>query len=74
LARKKITINAVCPSFIATGINKRANERQILMESAGIPMGRVCAPEDVAGMVSYFLSPSSSFVSGQVIALNGAQL
>jgi NAD(P)-dependent dehydrogenase (short-subunit alcohol dehydrogenase family)/acyl dehydratase len=74
LARKKITINAVCPSFIATGINKRANERQILMESAGIPLGRVCVPEDVVGMVSYFLSPSSSFVSGQVIALNGAQL
>lgn len=74
LARKKITINAVCPSFIPTGINKRANERQILMESAGIPLGRVCAPQDVVGMVSYLLSPASSFVSGQAIALTGAQL
>jgi NAD(P)-dependent dehydrogenase (short-subunit alcohol dehydrogenase family)/acyl dehydratase len=74
LARKKITINAICPSFIPTGINKRASERQIMLESAGIPLGRVCAPEDVVGMVSYFLSPSSAFVSGQVVALTGAQL
>lgn len=74
LARKKITINAVCPSFIPKGINNQANERQIKMESAAVPLGRVCAPEDVAGMVSYLLSPSASFVSGQIIAINGAQL
>jgi NAD(P)-dependent dehydrogenase (short-subunit alcohol dehydrogenase family)/acyl dehydratase len=74
LARKRITINALCPSFLPVGINKQADERRIRMETASIPMARVCAPEDVAGMLRYQLSPEASFVSGQVMALSGAQL
>jgi len=74
LARKKITINAACPSFVPVGINKEADERKRLQESASIPMGRLCQPEDVVGMIRYLLSPEASFVSGQVMALTGAQL
>src|SRR5207253_6553341 len=32
LARRKVTINAVCPSFMSVGINKQASERQMMME------------------------------------------
>jgi NAD(P)-dependent dehydrogenase (short-subunit alcohol dehydrogenase family)/acyl dehydratase len=74
LARKQITINAACPSFVPVGINKQADQRKVMQESAGIPMGRVCQPEDVVGMIRYLLSPEASFVSGQVLALTGAQL
>ena len=74
LARKKITINAVCPSFMPVGINKQASDRQMMVESAAIPMGRLCSVEDVVGMVNYLLSPEASFVSGQVLALTGGQL
>jgi 3-oxoacyl-[acyl-carrier protein] reductase len=74
LARKQITINAACPSFVPVGINKQADQRKVLQESAAIPMGRVCQPEDVVGMVRYLLSPEAAFVSGQVFALTGAQL
>lgn len=74
LARKRVTINAACPSFVPVGINKEADQRKLLMESAAIPMGRVCAPEDVTGLVRYLLSPEASFVSGQLFALTGAQL
>lgn len=74
LARKRITANAVCPSFIPVGINSQATERQVLLESAATPVGRVCGPEDVAGMIRYLLSADSSFVSGQVLALTGARL
>ena len=74
LARKRITINAACPSFIPVGINKEADERKRLQETAAIPMGRLCETDDVVGMIRYLLSPEASFVSGQMFALTGAQL
>jgi NAD(P)-dependent dehydrogenase (short-subunit alcohol dehydrogenase family)/acyl dehydratase len=74
LARKKVTINAVNPSFLPVGINKQASERQMMMESATIPMGRLCSVEDVVGSISYLMSPEASFVSGQVLMLTGGQL
>lgn len=74
LARKRVTINAVGPSFLPVGINKQASERQMTMESATIPMGRLCSVEDVVGTINYLLSPEASFVSGQVLMLTGGQL
>ncbi|MBL7222558.1 MAG: SDR family oxidoreductase [Candidatus Brocadiae bacterium] len=74
LARRRVTINAVCPSFVPTGMHEQANELQRKREAALVPMGRLCEPGDVAGMVRYLLSPAASFVSGQVIGLTGAQL
>ncbi|HEV7891466.1 MAG TPA: SDR family oxidoreductase [Pyrinomonadaceae bacterium] len=74
LARKKITANAVCPSFVPVGINRQATERQVMMESAATPLGRVCGPDDVAGLIRYLLSPEAAFVSGQTLALTGARL
>lgn len=74
LARRQITINALCPSFVPAGMHKQAGELQRKRETALVPMGRLCQPEDVAGMVRYLLSPAASFVSGQVIGLTGAQL
>ena len=74
LARKKITANVICPSFVPVGINKQANQRQIMMESAAIPLGRVCDVGDVIGMLRYLLSSDSAFVSGQIIGLTGAQI
>jgi NAD(P)-dependent dehydrogenase (short-subunit alcohol dehydrogenase family)/acyl dehydratase len=74
LARKKITVNVVSPSFIATGMNKEAGDKQRKREVAMIPMGRLCLEEDVNGVVRHLLSAEFSFVSGQVIGLTGAQL
>ena len=74
LARRGITINAITPSFIPTGMNKQATERQQMKEAALVPMGRLCEPADVTALVRYLLSPDASFVSGQVIGLTGAQL
>jgi NAD(P)-dependent dehydrogenase (short-subunit alcohol dehydrogenase family)/acyl dehydratase len=74
LARRSVTINAIAPSFIPTGMNKQATERQKMKEAALVPMGRVCEPDDVVALVRYLLSPEASFVSGQVIGLAGAQL
>ena len=74
LARKKITINAVCPSFVPVGMHKHSNDRQVMKETALVPMGRLCQPDDISNMVEYLMSPQASFVSGQIMSISGAQL
>jgi NAD(P)-dependent dehydrogenase (short-subunit alcohol dehydrogenase family) len=74
VARKKISINAVCPTFVPAGMNVQADDLQIKREAALIPMGRICGTEDIVGAVRYLLSPAASFISGQSIVLSGAQL
>ncbi len=74
LARREITINAVCPAFVPTGMNAQADELRMKREAATIPMGRVCDMQDIVGAVRYLLSPAASFISGQSIVLSGAQL
>ena len=74
LARKKISINCLCPSFVPDGMNAQADDQQIKRERALVPMGRTCETEDIVGAVHYLLSPEASFISGQSIVLSGAQL
>jgi NAD(P)-dependent dehydrogenase (short-subunit alcohol dehydrogenase family) len=74
VARKKISINAVCPTFVPAGMNVQADDLQLKREAALIPMGRICETQDIVGAVRYLLSPAASFVSGQSIVLSGAQL
>jgi len=74
LARRKISINAVCPTFVSAGINKQADDAQIKRERALIPMGRTCETDDIVAVVRYLLSSAASFISGQSIMLSGAQL
>jgi NAD(P)-dependent dehydrogenase (short-subunit alcohol dehydrogenase family)/acyl dehydratase len=74
VARKKISINAVCPTFVPAGMNAQADDLQIKREAALIPIGRICDTQDIVGAVRYLLSPAASFVSGQSIVLSGAQL
>ena len=74
LARKRITINSICPTFVPAGMNESVSDTQRRKEEAQVPMGRLCLPEDIVGIVQYLLSPSAAFVSGQDIGLSGAQL
>jgi len=74
LARRNITINAVCPSLIPTGMNKHKGEQQRKIEASRIPLGRLCEPRDIGSLVDYLLSPEAGFISGQIIGLSGGQL
>lgn len=74
LALKKITINAVSPSFLPVGMNLHANERQRLMAKAAVPLGRLCETADVMGAIRYLFSSDASFLTGQTIVLSGGQL
>jgi 3-hydroxybutyryl-CoA dehydratase len=74
LALKKITINAVSPSFLPVGMNLHANERQRLTAKAAVPLGRLCETKDVLGAIRYLFSSDASFLTGQSIVLSGGQI
>jgi acyl dehydratase/NAD(P)-dependent dehydrogenase (short-subunit alcohol dehydrogenase family) len=74
LARKRITVNVVAPSFMSMGINQHVGDRQVALESARVPLGRVCQPDEVAATVRFLLSTGGGFISGETIALTGGRL
>jgi NAD(P)-dependent dehydrogenase (short-subunit alcohol dehydrogenase family) len=74
LAGKNISINAVLPSFMPQGMNSAKTRHAILTETAKVPLGRLCTPDDVAGSIEYLLSEQGAFVAGQILPLTGGQL
>jgi 3-oxoacyl-[acyl-carrier protein] reductase len=72
LARKQITVNAVAP-LAATAMteNIRGNEKLAAMTLARIPLGRWASPEEIAPTFVYFASDAASYVTGQVLAVDG---
>ncbi|MGO9229463.1 MAG: SDR family oxidoreductase [Bryobacteraceae bacterium] len=73
LARSNITVNLVAPSLVPVGMNSAKTNRVILAETAKVPLGRLCLPEDVAGAVEFFLSERGAFVTGHILPLTGGQ-
>ena len=71
LAEHDITVNCICPGFFPTrmsaGILAQAGERII----AATPLRRVGGDQDLKGIAVLFASPASSFITGQVIAVDG---
>lgn len=74
LARSDITINLVAPSFVPVGMNNSKTSRVKITETAKVPMGRLCSPEDVSRAVEFLLSPGAAFVTGQMLPLTGGEL
>lgn len=68
VAKKNVTVNAVAPGFIRTDMIKDLDEEQL---KALIPMGRFGTPEEVAGVVAFLISPHASYITGEVISING---
>jgi len=72
LARKQITVNAIAP-LAATAMtdNIRNNEKLARTTLARIPMGRWAEPREIAGAFVFFASDAASYVTGQVLPVDG---
>lgn len=68
IAKKKITVNAIAPGFIKTDMTKEFNEEEI---SQYIPVARFGLPEEVAELVGFLASDKASYITGEVINING---
>ena len=73
-ARAGITVNAVCPGYIATEMVKAIDEK-VLHEKIipQIPVGRLGEPAEVARIVVFLASDDAGFITGSTISANGAQ-
>ena len=71
LARKGVTVNAVAPGFIETDMVSAMPEAALSQVKAMTPVGRLGKPEEIADAVVFLASPRSSYVTGQVLGVNG---
>ena len=72
-AIKGITVNAICPGYIATEMVMAVDEkiREAIIKQ--IPVGRLGLPEEVARCASFLASDEASFITGSTISANGGQ-
>ena len=68
VAKKKVTVNAVAPGFIRTDMTDGIDENEW---KKAIPAGRFGTPEEVADLVGFLVSPAASYITGEVISING---
>lgn len=68
IGKRKVTVNAVAPGFINTDMTVEYDEEQF---KKLIPLERFGEPEEVANLVSFLASSKSSYITGEVINING---
>jgi 3-oxoacyl-[acyl-carrier protein] reductase len=71
LASRGITVNAVAPGFITTDMTDVLPDKVKAEVKERVPVKRLGTPEDIADLVAYLASPSASYLTGQVIAVDG---
>ncbi|RJQ54276.1 MAG: 3-oxoacyl-[acyl-carrier-protein] reductase [Actinobacteria bacterium] len=74
LASRGVRVNAVAPGFIQTPMTEQLAEKVRETAKGGIPLARFGAPEDVANAVLFLCSDESSYITGQVINVDGGMV
>ena len=68
IAKRNITVNAIAPGFIKTDMTEELNEKEL---ARMIPMQRFGEAQEVADLVGFLASKQSSYITGQVVSING---
>jgi 3-oxoacyl-[acyl-carrier protein] reductase len=74
LAPHGVNVNALAPGVIVTDLSKTLSGGDFRDYEAGIPLGRVGSPEQVAAVAIFLASEESSYLTGEIIDVNGGQL
>ncbi|MFW6134605.1 MAG: 3-oxoacyl-[acyl-carrier-protein] reductase [Elusimicrobiota bacterium] len=74
LAKRKIRVNAVAPGFIETKMTEKLPEKARDEFLRNIPLGRLGTPQEVANAVEFLVSEDSSYLTGQVLAVDGGMV
>jgi 3-oxoacyl-[acyl-carrier protein] reductase len=71
VASRNITVNVVAPGLVATDMTKAIAEKAQDDWASQIPLGRIGRPDDIAAAVCFLASDEASYITGQVLAVNG---
>jgi len=72
-AKKGITVNTISPGYIGTDMVMAIKEEIREQIIAGIPVGRLGKPDEIAALVTYLASEDAGFITGSNVAINGGQ-
>ena len=72
-ARAGITVNAICPGYIATDMVKAVEEKVMAAIVGQIPVGRLGEPEEIARCVVFLAADDAGFITGATLTANGGQ-
>ena len=74
LAPKNIRVNAIAPGLIDTAMTRQLPREKFEQRLAGIRMGRIGTPEEVANVIVFLASDMASYVTGQVLGVDGGMI
>jgi len=71
LGSRGITVNSVAPGYLCTEMSHGLDEEQLAQIARRTPLGRLGEPDDVARAVLFLTDPANTFISGQVVVVDG---
>ena len=71
LGSRSITVNVVAPGPVATDMTATLGEKRLEELTAAVPLARMAAPEEIAGVVAFLASADAAYITGAVIPVDG---
>jgi 3-oxoacyl-[acyl-carrier protein] reductase len=71
VASRHVTVNAIAPGYVETDMTRTVAEKAQADWMSHVPLGRIGTPADVAAAVCFLASDEASYITGQVLAVNG---